>query len=433
MNNFKAIILCAVASLTASSATALDLSPELCVEMALANNETLMEARNSTTRARLDRTNANMAILPRLDGSATALYHAPDMDMGSSTMVMHGAYVAGLQLVQPIYTGGKILAGRQLGAIGQQVADQQLRKTRADVIYDATNAYWTYVAVHSKVTMMQHYMAMMDSLMGSTSTAVEAGLATANDLLRVNAQRSELLYQQQKVTSGERLCRMSLCTLMGIDPDTPITLPDTLPECQFPQDFVTSIADRPELHLLDLQVKAREQQVKLTRGDYLPTVGLSLGYNYYGNIKMKGSVDMGGTLIPYTKEMRDGMFMGILSVKVPLFNWGEGCRKVKQARLDVENARLQLQRNTRLMNLEAEQAATNLRDGMMLVTSARTALDQATESLRVMQSRYDAGYSPLTDLLQAQSQWHQALSSHIEATTQFHIYHTAWQRATGRL
>ncbi|MDE5687915.1 MAG: TolC family protein [Paramuribaculum sp.] len=41
--------------------------------------------------------------------------------------------------------------------------------------------------------------------------------------------------------------------------------------------------------------------------------------------------------------------------------------------------------------------------------------------------------SPLTDLLDAQTQWQQAQSNIIEAVTQYQIYNTAWIRATGQL
>ena len=50
-----------------------------------------------------------------------------------------------------------------------------------------------------------------------------------------------------------------------------------------------------------------------------------------------------------------------------------------------------------------------------------------------MQNRYSASMAPLTDLLDAQSQWQQAESNLIEAQTQYKIYETAYLRATGQL
>ena len=125
--------------------------------------------------------------------------------------------------------------------------------------------------------------------------------------------------------------------------------------------------------------------------------------------------------------------MGVLSVSIPLFHWGEGMKKVKKARLAVDNAILDLEHTRSLLDLEARQAAANLTDGWNMIEAARTALDQSAENLRVMRDRYDEKVSPLSDLLDAQTQWRQARSNMIEAATQYQIYQTAWLRANGRL
>lgn len=424
----------ATLSAGAVSADTLRLSHEQCVEMAVNHSQTIRRAENAVAQAELDREIANRAILPKVDGSATAVYLTPDIDMGAQKIQMRGAYVAGLQLIQPIYTGGKISTGKRLAAIGRDVSKEQLRMDRADVVANASDAYWTYIAVGSKVDMLRYYVGMMDSLLNQVSTAVEAGMATNNDLLRINSKRSTLQYQLQKATSGLSLCRMALCNWIGADEHTMILTADSLPECILPESLVSDVTNRPELHLLEYQVKASEQQIKMARADYLPTVALSLGYNYYGNIVTKGTVDIGGgVMVPFSQETRDGMGMGLLTVKVPLWSWGEGCRKVKKSKLALENAKLDLDEKKRLMTLEATQATANVVDGLTMVQTAQLALKENTENLRVMQNRYDEGMATLTDLLEAQSQWQEAYSSHIEATTQHQINLTAWRKATGQL
>ena len=412
----------------------LRLSRTQVCDMALSHSEEMKKADNAVRQSELDRKIAATAYLPKFAGSATGIYMLPDIDMMGQKMQMRGAYMAGVQLVQPIYAGGKITAGRKLAGIGAEVAQQQLRLCRADPLAEADNAYWTYVAVRDKVSLMDAYVAMIDTLYNQTAVAVDAGMAVGNDLLRIEAKRSELRYQTQKAANGADLCRMALCNLIGVALDTPIVPLDTVPDCVMPLDLTPDIADRPEVRLLEKSVDAARQQVNMVRGDFLPTVGLSLGYTYYGNIKMKGMADAGGgNYVPFTQEYRDGIGMGILSVSIPLFHWGEGMKKVKRAKIDVENASLDLERNRNLMDLEARQAAINIRDCREMVSSARLALRQAEENLRVMQTRYDESMSPLTDLLDAQTQWQQAKSNLIEALTQFQIYHTAWLKANGKL
>lgn len=80
-----------------------------------------------------------------------------------------------------------------------------------------------------------------------------------------------------------------------------------------------------------------------------------------------------------------------------------------------------------------QQAIRNVEDGFRLIEAADLAFRQAEENLRVMQNRYAASMAPLTDLLDAQSQWQQASSNLIEAQTQYKIYETDYLRATGKL
>ena len=399
----RIIITCSLLLASTASVMAqqpLRLSQQDCRERAIAHSEDLQQANNAIQQAKLDRKIANTAYLPNLEGSAIGAYVLPDIDVMGSELRMRGMYMAGITLTQPIYTGGSITTGRRLAQIGEKSAAEQ----------------------------------QMDTLYRQTQTAVQAGMATDNDLLRIEAQRSNLAYQLQRAENGADLCRMSLCRIIGVAADTPILPTDTIIQCAVPGTLDTNTTARPELRLLQMQIDANEQQVRMNQSKLLPTVGLSAGYTYYGNIKMAGTADAGnGTLIPYTQEFRDGIGMAMLAVQIPIFHWGEGHKKVRRAQYDLENARLELQKNSRLLDLELQQAIRNVQDGYRLITAADIALRQAEENLRVMRNRYAASMSPLTDLLDAQSQWQEASSNLIEAQTQYKIYETEYLRAAGWL
>ena len=436
MNKIKIIISCCVALYTVSEVPAqkpLRISLSECREMALTHSEELQQADNTIQQAKLDRKIATTAYLPKIDGAATGAYMLPNIDMMGMELSMRGTYMAGLSLTQPIYAGGKISTGNRLARIGEEVASEQYRMKRMDVIADADNAYWTYIAVGRKVRMLESYKAQMDTLHRQTETALSAGLATENDLLRIEAKRSEISYQLQKVKNGADLCRMSLCRIVGVDFNTQIEAVDTTFIISRPGQLDPDIASRPELHLLEKQVAAGKEQIRMARADMVPTVGLGLSYMYYGNVKLNSMIDVGGTKVPFSQEFRDGIGMAVLSVKIPIFHWGEIHKKVRKAKYELKNAELDLQKNTKLLNIEVQQAIRNVQDGYELINTAEKGLQQAYENLRVMRNRYAASMAPLTDLLDAQSQWQQAESNLIEAQTQYKIYETEYLRATGAL
>ena len=358
----------------------------------------------------------------------------PDMDMMGMELRMRGTYMAGINLTQPIYAGGKILTGQRLARIGKEAAAERYRMTRMDVLAEADNAYWMYIAVGRKVRMLESYQAQMDTLYRQMEAALEAGMATENDLLRIEAKHSEIQYQLQKARNGANLCRMSLCRIVGADFHTEIEAMDTTLVISMPSKLTSDIYGRPELHLLQKQVAAGKEQIRMARAAMLPTVGLTANYMYYGNIKLNSMANAGdGTMVPFSQEFRDGMGMLMLAVKIPLFSWGENRKKVRKAKYELHNAELDLQKNTRLLSIEVQQAIQNVQDGYHLIHTAEKGLRQANENLRVMRNRYTASMASLTDLLDAQSQWQQAESNLIEAQTQYKIFETEYLRAIGRL
>lgn len=258
-------------------------------------------------------------------------------------------------------------------------------------------------------------------------------MATDKDLLQVKAKQSKIRYQLQKVRSGVELCRMALCSQIGLSLDTAVFLTDTILNPTAPELGEVSIENRPELALLQKQVDARKQQSKMVLGDMLPTAGLALGYTYIGNIDLNTSVNTGKGTIPVNYEMDFSIPLAMVAVRIPITEWGAGSQKMKKAKLEVRNAELDLAQNERLLTMEARQAALNLREGYMLIGTARLSVEHAKESLRVMRQRYDLQMCSLGDLLDAHAQWQQAESDLIEAQTQYKIYETEYLRTTGNL
>ncbi|MDE5843791.1 MAG: TolC family protein [Muribaculaceae bacterium] len=432
MKNISLIIL---SLLVSANASALDLSLKECREMALQSDENLKIAENNVEGANLDRAVARTQYFPKFAGNATAIYSAPDSKIGDMmTLQMRGAYMAGINLTQPIYAGGKIVAANKMASVGQDIYRQQLRATRMDVIADAEKTYWTYVGVLEKVEMTKSYLALIDSIYEMTKNSVEIGMTNRQSLLRVNTRRSEILYRLNQAQAGADICRMALCRVIGVADTTAIRPTESIVIDNALPMQSDDISNRPESIILDKSIEIKKHEVTMTRADFLPVVGLQLGWSAYGNLKMKGwSQDEMGNPFPYTSTTNDNGFSGLLSVQIPLFHWGEGIKKVRHAKLEVENARLSMQRNTKLMQLEARQNYSNVVTGLELITSADKAMNEANENLRMMREQYEVGLNTLTDLLEAQSQWQSSYSNLIEAQTQYRINQVEYLRSIGEL
>ena len=422
-----------VAAISQLPAQPLSLTLQDCRQLALEHNEQIKTANNAVEKAKLDRQIAFAQYLPKVDGSLTGI-HMKDQDIIGMSLQTRGTYLAGINVTLPLYAGGQLTAANRLAQIGQTVSEEQQRKARMQVIADVDNSYYSLIAVRSKVQMLKAYAQQMQELYDRVQLSVRVQMATENDLLRIASKQSEISYLLQKATNGEQLCQLALANQIGTDFERAIIPADTLltPASmpQLSEDFST----RPDLHLLQQQVKANELQVKRARANYLPTVALVGTYSHYDNLKLKGALrNLDGTPINVNHTFSGGRPYALLSVNVPIFHWGAELKKVKKAKLDLSDSQLQLEQYERGMRIEVRQAVLNLTDGQRMVETATIGQQQADENLRVMHQKYDNQMCTMTDLLDAQSQWQQARSNLIEAKTQQKIYETEYLRVTGLL
>ena len=407
------------------------LSQAVCHELSVKNSEDIQKQQNALQQALLDKQIAFAHHLPDLDGSVISVLMKDTKITEGMDLQMAGTYIAGLSLTLPLYAGGKITTGNKLAKVGIEVQKINQEKTRQEVIYEADKAYFTYLAVKSKVTVLEAYMQQMDSLVSQVNLSVGVEMATNSDLLRIQAKRSEVEYNLIKAKNGMELCRMALCAALGLDlsmqfdtDEKDIRIPDKLQTAE-----TTDINVRPEYQLLVQNIKAKELEIRNARAGMLPTLALVAQYSRYGWAYMKGEQQG----YSYKTEISGTSPVLMASLSVPLWHWGKEIKKVKKAKLDLENAQLDMKKNRRLLSIENEQARQNLQDSYRMIASARLGLNQAEDNLHNLRLRYENSMSTLTDLLDAYSQWQQARSNHIEAQTQYKIYETEYLRITGRL
>lgn len=409
------------------------LSQQQCREMASKSNEELQKANNAQEQARLEKAIAFASYFPELDGNATGIYKPKNLEIMNMDLQIKGTYMAGISLTQPVYTGGKITASNKMAKIKLASSEESIRLTKMHVIADADKAYWTYVAVNEKVRMLESYYNQLDILYKQTENSVKVEMTTENELLRIGAKRSQIRYQLQKAENGAELCRLSLCNVIGVDLETAIAVADTTIVITTLMQTVDDISMRPELKLAEKRIELDEQQVKLARANLLPTVALSAQYSRFGGLKYSGMVDNNGEPAYFSNNVNNGSSMFMLSVNIPLFHWGKETKKVKQAKIQLANSRLDLQQDKRLFSIELQQAIRNVHDCYNMIQTADTGMEVAKESLRIMKKRYQTSMCSLTDLLDAQTQWHEAYSNYIEAQTQYKISETEYLKAAGIL
>ena len=364
----------------------------------------------------------NVTVNP--DGSYRMNEYAlfPDQSM---KLKMKNWIVGGLQITQPVYTGGKITAAVNMAEIGQQMASVNIRLSEDEVIVKVDEAYMQAVRAKEMYVVACSYYDMLVELQRTVDSAVRHGLRLRNDLMKVQVKLNEAELGKQQASNGFLLARMNLCHLIGysldraseIDVDTYTANQDRI----VPKEN-GGVEQRPEYTLLSKQVELAEQEIKLAQSEYKPSVALygAVIYANGGELAGKKLIDNGSGTI------------GIM-VNVPLVNFGEGSNKVRSAKAKAKMAALDLYENRELMELEIAMCRTNLDECHTEVDIAKKSFDQASENLRISKSAYDHGTETLADYFDAQAIWREAAAGVVEARCKLYLAHTKLLKATGQL
>jgi outer membrane protein TolC len=439
-----------------------------CREMALRTNEDLKTAGKELQKAEIMKSAARTMRWPGVSATATGIYQQKDFEMelmlptqkpnlvtgepepnimvNPSTglplvgpdgnplfnlyawmplnISLSGAYLAGIVMEQPVYTGGKINAGNKMADIGVEMAHENKALKIMNTIEAADNAYWTYISVTQKVKLAVQASQMLAEVVEKARNSHEAGMASRNDLLKARVEHNKALLNLQKAKNGLELSRMELCLATGLPFHTQIMAVDTSLAINFNPGSLygqEQIETRPEYRLLQKTTDMKEQNIRTTKADYLPTAGIRAGYNHVGGVEFSGT------------GFSNTSLNVMASVKIPLFHWGEGIKKIQAARIDKEIGELEQEKNRKLLRLGAEQARLNLLLAWERIKMNETAMEQAEENLRVARDNYELGMETITELLIAQTHWHEAFSELIDSAADFRMKETAWLKATGNL
>jgi len=439
-----------------------------CREMALANNKNLMVAAKQLEQAKAEKAAVKTSRLPNFTATGTGIYIDKDFEMEMTlptqklnpltgepelnimtdpatgnpvigpdgnplfnmyawlplSISLNGAYLGAVSLGQPLYTGGKINAGCKMADIGVEMADENLELHRINTIVEADKKYWTYISVCQKVRLAEQVVEMLSRLLKRTRDSYQVEMVSKGDLLKVRVEYNHARLGLQKAKNGQELTRMDLCRITGLPSDTPIIAEDTVITVESPAEtdsVILNVTGRPEYSLMQKNIDLQEQNIISARADFLPVAGIQTGYFHIDGIEFTDT------------DFSNSSFYAIATVKIPLFHWGEGKNKINSAKIDKEIKELELEKNRELLKMESEQARLNINLAWERVKISEEALLEAEENLRVSRDNYDVGMETITELLMAQTRWHEAFAELVDARADFKIKETIWNKARGRL
>lgn len=339
-------------------------------------------------------------------------------------------FTAGVSVTQPVFMGGKIVAGYRMADIGTRMAGLNSELKASEVIVSVDEAYWLYVKTCRLLETAESFCATVDSMYNFVSNAIEVGMATSTDLVKVEVQRNNAALSLAKARNGQRLAMMNLCHVLGL----PLTTNIEVDQSGFDLDSTgivppesllyetDSIENRPDYRLLEQQAELKRRNVDFVRSDFLPQLGVMASYGYSYGLKLQDE-----TLL------NQAGFTVMATLKVPIFAWGEGWFKVQSAKKEHEMARTELEQLSELMELEMTKCRYTVTEAALQAQMAKTSLESAETNLKVCRDQYETGMETLVNVLEAQTQWSKCSSEWINAVADYRLSLTKYLKSIGKL
>ena len=327
--------------------------------------------------------------------------------------------VGHLTLVQPIFAGGQIYNGNQLAKIGTRAAKLQENLAETEIRKNTETYYWLIVSLKEKLKTIDEAQKQVDAIRNDVETAVDAGVAVKNDLLRVELEKKKLESNRVKVENGIAVAKLMLARQMNRDNSDFELAEASLDNINPPDDYKMSadeaVERRAESKLLAISREAAEKEKSMERGKALPTVAV-------------------GASLLYQNLLDDDAVNGVLfaSVTVPISDWWSNSYSTAKFDLKAQKAAIDEAENKNLIKVDIEAKWNSLNESYKQIEISRDAVAQAEENLRIQRDFYNAGTATLSNLLEAETLRQQAADSYSDAVTGYYTAVCAYLTATGR-
>lgn len=397
-----------------------------CKDLAVANNASIRIADNNLNAASEVRKEAFTKYFPEISAGASAFKTHNDviqyevLDLFTLGIINKGT-AAGIWALQPVFAGGRIINGNKLAKVGEEAAQIQKEQSIDQVQLQTEALFWQLVTLKGEKRTVESAITMLDSLSDQVKVAVEAGLITRNDLLKVDLKRNSFKADLIDLNNGIELIKRLLAQQMGLGVETKADVDATVPEAvpAYPSSLRVSssevLGNTADHRLLVKNVEAKELEKKMETGNYLPQIGVGAGWFYHDMFDQ--SHNFGGVMV---------------SVSVPISDWWGGSHAIKKKTYEVANARNELENLSQKLEIEMDDKWDNLTAAHRKMAIAYEAISQSKENLRITQAYYDAGMNTITDLLDAQTLYRKAQDDYIAAYGVFKLSEAQYLNATGR-
>lgn len=338
------------------------------------------------------------------------------------------AWTAALTGTQPLYAGGRVGAALRIAGQYREAAELGLREQLADIELQVRNAYFRALLAQELERIAAAAVVQADTFLAQERLRRQAGTASDLDALRAEVSAENLRPALVEARNAASLATLDLKRLVDLPLDQPVrlTTPLTVPaaaELAAPQvDAPLLLARRAAVQVAERQVAIREQQVRIARSGYLPSVDLTV--NYARTAFPPGVFELSG------QEWRTD-FTALVGLRVPIFSGFRTGADVQEARINLLSERLRLAQLRENVELQYQQALGEKQRAAADITARQRTVDQAQRVYDLTVLRYEQGLATQLEVSDARLGALQARTNLAQAVSAFYLAEAGVARSLG--
>src|ERR1035437_3249383 len=396
----------------------------------LQQNASILKAKNDLEAVHGVVVQTRAVALPHVQASGQYKYTDPNAIEGffGSTQPNEN-WNAGIQIVQSIYEGGKLVAAIRAADATKQQALAQYQTSVANTLLTVRLAYYDTLLAAQQITVHESSVNLLQKELEDQQHRLDAGTVPKFNVLRAEVAVANERPNLIRAKNQYRIAKNLLANLLGYNlprdiwENIPLNLTDALEavpyEVNLPDAIQQALTRRTELAALRQQTELQRLNIINAKSGYKPTVQLFGGYNWMNN---QFSTRLDNNLNGWNAgaQLNWNIFDGLLT---------HG--KVIQANAQFARAKTELADRSRQIELDVRTAYSDFLEAKEVLDSQSKVREQADEALREANARTDAGTGTQLDVLDAETSLTQARTTQVQALHDYTAARAKLERAIG--
>lgn len=305
----------------------------------------------------------------------------------------------------------------------QEASGRQVERNDQELIARVVNAYYGVLLADRQVEVAEAALKASQSVLDMTGDRQKAGLVADSDLLSAQVDRGERQQELIRTKNAAALARAQMNNELGVAFGTAYTLSQKLDERSLPavslDDLeITALKKRPDLLRLQLEQEAQRKGVSAAMAQFGP--------------RLTGFVSWEADQRHFTSTGGNNVVGGI-ELQIDIFQGGAKAANLSLQKANADKLAAIQTAAENGVRLEVQKAFLDWDASRQQLEVARASVDQAKESLRISQNRYEAGLVTITELLRAEEAARRAETDYWQAVYRVQTSYAAVELAAGTL